>query len=382
MTGCGNALDLSHPRVLQMVTDSLRYWAGEVGVDGFRFDLASTLGRNGEHQFDPRAPFFEAIAQDPLLAHAKLIAEPWDLGADGYRVGGFPPGWSEWNDRFRDDIRRYWRGDEGVLGDLAARLSGSADRFDHDGRRPWSSVNFVTAHDGFTLMDLVSYDAPRNEANGENGQDGARDNKSWNCGVDGPTDDPEIVGLRARQRRNLLATLLLAQGVPMLLGGDELGRTQDGNNNAYCQDNPISWFDWAAAEPDLIAFTAQLIEIRRRHPVFRRHRFLHGQPTASGRPDIAWYAPNGQPMRPEDWSAGFARCLGALLGPELGEEGPFLMLFNAHHDRLDFVLPDPAPHERWHAVLDTAGAADPGACGGGAYPLAGRSAVLLQAVPG
>jgi glycogen operon protein len=321
-----------------------------------------------------------------VLAHVKLIAEPWDLGEGGYRVGGFPPGWSEWNDKFRDTVRQYWRGDEGMLADLAARLTASADHYNHHGRRPWASVNFVTAHDGFTLDDLVSYDAPHNEANQENG--GHADNKSWNSGVEGPTDDPAISALRQQQKRNMLAMLLLSQGVPMLLAGDEFGRSQRGNNNAYCQDNEISWLDWdgwTEADWALLAFARRLIALRRRHPAFRRQRFFTGAPLdGRSEKDVTWLSPEGHEMAAEDWTLGYARCVGMLLGTAHGEAGPFVLLMNAHHDTLPFTLP-PAPRDvTWLRLIDSYDGRNDGAAtfaGAEAYPLAGRSFALLQAAP-
>jgi isoamylase len=383
VTGCGNSLNLSHPRVLQLVMDSLRYWVAEMHVDGFRFDLATALGRES-NGFDNGAGFFDAVRQDPTLARTKLIAEPWDVGDGGYRVGGFPPGWSEWNDKFRNTVRQFWRGDDGMLADLASRITASSDHFNHHGRRPWASVNYVTSHDGFTLRDLVSYDAPHNEANEETSGD--RDNKSWNSGVEGPTDDPAISALRFQQRRNMLATLLLAQGVPMLLAGDEVGRTQQGNNNAYCQDNEISWLAWAErSESDraLLDFVRQLTALRRTHPAFRRARFFTGaQLNGNGQKDVTWLSPAGHEMKSEDWTLGYARCLGMLLGVAPGEDGPFALLVNAHHERLDFMLPPLDTGTRWARLIDTEHGRNNGAAtftGSETYPLAGRSLVVLQA---
>jgi glycogen operon protein len=383
VTGCGNSLNLSHPRVLQLVMDSLRYWVSEMHVDGFRFDLASALGREREG-FDHGAGFFDAIRQDPALSRVKLIAEPWDVGEGGYRVGGFPPGWSEWNDKFRDTVRQYWRGDEGKLAELASRLTASADHYNHHGRRPWASVNFVTAHDGFTLHDLVSYEEPHNEANGE--ASGHPDNKSWNSGAEGPTDDPAINALRQQHERNLLATLLLSEGVPMLLAGDEVGRTQRGNNNAYSQDNEISWLDWEGwAEGDraLLAFVRRLTALRRSQPAFRRARFFTGKPLdGNGQKDVTWLSPEGREMTQEDWTLGYARCLGMLLGALPGEDGPFALLMNAHHDTLPFKLPAPLAGDAWLRLIDTSDGRNDGAAtfvGQDTYPLAGRSLVVLQA---
>ncbi|MEZ5835895.1 MAG: glycogen debranching protein GlgX [Geminicoccaceae bacterium] len=330
VTGCGNTLDLTHPRVLQLTMDSLRYWVEAIGVDGFRFDLATALGREASG-FDPGSGFFDAIAQDPVLSRVKLIAEPWDIGPHGYRMGGFGPGWAEWNDRFRDATRAFWRGDDDQLAELASRLLGSADLFEHQGRRPWASINSVTSHDGFTLLDLVSYEDRHNEANLEDNRDGHAHNLSWNNGIEGPTDDPKIVAARLRDRKNMLATLLLSQGTPMLLMGDETGRSQDGNNNAYCQDNAISWMDWQDIDDDLFGFTSRLIELRLTHPVFRRRRFMHGE---NG--NVVWWHPEGREMTASDWHG---RSLGLLLDGSITEErgecgdlledGRFLLLFNA-----------------------------------------------------
>jgi len=382
VTGCGNSFNLSHPRVLQLVMDSLRYWVTEMHVDGFRFDLASTLGRE-QNGFDPGAGFFDAVRQDPVLSQVKLIAEPWDTGDGGYRVGGFPPGWSEWNDKFRDTVRQYWRGDEGKLAELASRITASSDHYNHHGRRPWASVNFVTAHDGFTLHDLVSYDAPHNEVNQEDS--GHPDNKSWNHGTEGPTDDAAINALRQQTKRNMLATLLLSQGVPMLLGGDEFGRTQLGNNNAFCQDNEISWLDWegwSEADRGLLGFVQRLVALRRRHPAFRRARFFAGAPiNGTGQKDVTWLSPIGREMMPEDWTVGYARCVGMLLGALPDEEGPFALLMNAHHDTLPFKLPPSLDGTPWRTVIDTdaAGRNDARFAGEETIPLAGRSLVVLQA---
>ncbi len=349
-TGTGNSLDLRHPRVLQMVTDSLRYWVEEMHVDGFRFDLAPTLARENSG-FARDAAFFKALQQDPVLSRVKMIAEPWDTGLGGYQLGNFPPGWSEWNGKYRDTVRRFWRGESGVLPELVTRLAGSADLFEHQGRRPRASVNFVTVHDGFTLNDLVSYDSKHNDANHEDNRDGADDNLSWNCGVEGPADDPEIVNLRERQKRNFIATLLLSLGVPLVLAGDELGRTQRGNNNAYCQDNEISWVDWDGRGPRdraLTEFTANVLRVRREHPAFRRGAFFRGNPVdVSGRKDIAWMKPDGAEMESGDWS-GERHTIGLYLGAR-----PLLFLaLNAAPDDLDFRLPD-VDRVVWSLVLDT-----------------------------
>jgi len=363
-TGCGNTLNLEHPRVLQMVMDSLRYWVEEMHVDGFRFDLAPALAREGRG-IEPLGGFFSVVRQDPVLSRVKLIAEPWDVGEGGYQVGNFPLGWAEWNDRYRNGMRAYWKGDGGLIGEFARRLTGSSDLYGRSGRRPFASVNFVTAHDGFTLHDLVSYNDKHNEANGEDNRDGHNENLSWNCGVEGPTDDPEIRKLRERQKRNFLATLLLSQGVPMLLAGDERGHTQNGNNNAYCQDNPVSWIDWTRTpERDSLAeFTRLLIGLRRSHRIFRRRDFfagraLHGKDAK----DIHWLKPDGTEMTDEEWEHEHARSLGVLLtGGDLGEldrfgmpakDDDFLILFNAHHAEVEFRIPA-LGGEPWHAVFDT-----------------------------
>ncbi|HYC35868.1 MAG TPA: glycogen debranching protein GlgX [Usitatibacter sp.] len=394
-TGCGNSLDLRHPRVVQLVVDSLRYWVTEMHVDGFRFDLASTLTRGNPH-FDPFSPFFAVLRQDPVLAPRLLIAEPWDLGEGGYQVGGFPPGWAEWNDQYRDTMRAYWKGDGGLIGDFARRLTGSHDLYGHNERGPCASVNFITAHDGFCLHDLVSYNEKHNEANGEDNRDGTDNNLSWNHGVEGPTDDPEINALREQQKRNMLATLLLSQGVPMILAGDEVGRTQKGNNNTYCQDNEINWHDWYWDDPKwrLLNFTKKLIRLRKSHPIFRRRHFFMGVPVGDGgRKDVAWLKPDGLEMTHEEWEKDFARCLGMWLNgeqlPETDDRGvqlhdaSFLVLFNAHHDQIDFALPE--ADGTWSVEVDTAledGAPPPGAPPpADTYPLKGRSLVVLKQVP-
>jgi glycogen operon protein len=391
-TGCGNTLDLSHPRVLQLVMDSLRYWVREMHVDGFRFDLATALARD-PLAFDPGSSFLDAVRQDPVLSAVKLIAEPWDLGEGAYQLGRFPPGWSEWNGRFRDTVRRFWKGDAGQIPDLASRITGSADLFGHDGRRPSASVNFVTAHDGFTLRDLVSYNDKHNEANGEDNRDGLNENDSWNCGVEGATDDPAILELRRRQQQNLLGTLLLSQGVPMLLAGDEVGNTQHGNNNAYCQDSEIAWITWKDGDGSLVDFVRRLTTLRREHPVFRRPHFFRGQ-TIPGTAvkDIVWLTPAGQEKTEDDWRFAEARCLGFLLGGDAGEyfyspqgqpelDDGFLVLLNAHHEAVPFTLPPATFGREWEVVLDTARTRDdtPAAryTHGQAYPLESRSLTLL-----
>ncbi|MGE5339567.1 MAG: glycogen debranching protein GlgX [Gemmatimonadota bacterium] len=391
-TGCGNTLNLRHPRVLQMIMDSLRYWVTEMHVDGFRFDLASALARE-LHEIDRLGAFFDIIRQDPVLNHVKLIAEPWDLGEGGYQVGNFPPGWAEWNDKYRDAMRAYWKGDGGLIGEFAKRLTGSSDLYNRSSRRPYASINFVTAHDGFTLHDLVSYNGKHNEANGEDNRDGNDNNLSWNCGAEGPTDDAQISQLRRRQKRNLLATLLLSQGVPMLLAGDEIGRTQHGNNNAYCQDNPTSWLDWSVDHDRqaLLRFVQRLIAIRRDHPVFRRRDFFQGRPLIGGEiKDIHWFRPDGAEMTNEAWEHDQARALAVYLAGEALQETDrrgrpivddnFLLLFNANHEPHEFVLPF-AQDSRWLAMLDTGqsdGLAEDGTFdGGGTYRLEARALALL-----
>src|SRR5690606_13054605 len=365
-TGTGNSLLMRSPHVLQLIMDSLRYWVLEMHVDGFRFDLAATLARQF-HEVDKLSAFFDIIQQDPVISQVKLIAEPWDVGDGGYQVGNFPPSWSEWNGQYRDTARDFWRGEPATMAEFAARLAGSTDPYNHSDRRPTASINFVTAHDGFTLRDLVSYNEKHNEANGEDGRDGESHNRSWNCGIEGETDDPEVNELRLRQQRNFLTTLLLSQGVPMLSHGDELSRTQRGNNNVYAQDNELSWIDWELTDEQrgLIDFVAGLIALRKEHPVFRRRRFLaDGSGPSSSEPgEIAWLKPDGQPMDDADWNAGFARSLMVFLNgdaiPEpdaMGRQvtdGRFLLMFNAHDGALDFVLPDAAFGAEWTVRLDT-----------------------------
>jgi isoamylase len=361
-TGTGNSLDPTHPQVLRLIMDSLRYWALDCHVDGFRFDLAAALAR-GLHEADRLSGFLDTIHQDPILSQVKLIAEPWDVGPGGYQVGNFPVLWSEWNGEYRDDIRDFWRG-ELPLSTFAERFSGSADLYADDGRHPSASINFVTAHDGFTLRDLVSYNEKHNDANLEDNQDGANDNRSWNCGAEGETDDADVLELRARQQRNLLATMLLSQGVPMLLGGDEMGRTQGGNNNGWCQDNEISWFDWAGADADLLDFTRRLLTLRHEEPVFARRTFFRGEEVeGSGLPDVVWLRPDGQEMGPDDWGHGEARALGVFLNGREAEPAPdgtpqrsdtFLVLINAHHDGVEFTLPEELG-TAWRTELATDG---------------------------
>ncbi|HZQ78928.1 MAG TPA: glycogen debranching protein GlgX [Acidimicrobiia bacterium] len=366
-TGTGNSLNMRIPHTLQLVMDSLRYWVTEMHVDGFRFDLASTLAR-GLHEVDRLSAFFDIIQQDPVISQVKLIAEPWDVGEGGYQVGNFPPLWSEWNGKYRDTVRDFWRGESATLPEFASRITGSSDLYQSDGRHPSASINFVTAHDGFTLADLVSYNDKHNEANGEDNNDGESHNRSWNCGAEGETDDPEVRALRRRQQRNFLSTLFLSQGVPMLLGGDEMGRTQGGNNNAYCQDNEISWLDWKLLEDnaDLVALTGRLAEFRRNHPVFHRRRWFQGRPIhGSDVTDIGWFSPDGSEMTEEDWDSGFAKSIGVFLNGEAipdpdprGEkitDDSFLVLFNAHYENLPFTIPDRDWGDRWVVVLDTEG---------------------------
>ncbi len=362
-TGTGNSLNMRHPHVLQLIMDSLRYWHLEMHVDGFRFDLASTLARE-LHDVDRLSAFFDIIQQDPVLSQLKLIAEPWDVGEGGYQVGNFPPLWSEWNGKYRDTTRDYLRGAEGILDDFANRITGSSDLYATTGRRPYASINFATAHDGFTLRDLVSYNEKHNAANGENNQDGANDDRSWNCGVEGETDDPNVNALRSRQQRNFITTMLISQGVPMLLGGDEMGRTQRGNNNAYCQDNELSWFDWQNMDSELVAFTARIIQFRKAHPVFTRRRWFMGRPVRGADvTDIGWFKSDGEQMTDADWQNGFAKSLGVFLNGQAiptpdnrGEpivDDSFYLLFNAHHEAMGFKLPTSTWGDRWVKVIDT-----------------------------
>ena len=362
-TGTGNSLNMRHPHVLQLIMDSLRYWHTEMHVDGFRFDLAATLARE-LHDVDRLSAFFDIIQQDPVISQVKLIAEPWDVGEGGYQVGNFPPLWSEWNGKYRDTVRDYWRGTDQTLGEFANRLTGSPDLYAMTGRSPYASINFVTAHDGFTLRDLVSYNQKHNAANGENNKDGADDNRSWNSGAEGPADDPKINALRSRRQRNFLTTLLLSIGVPMLCGGDEIGRTQRGNNNGYCQDNEISWFDWANVDDELYAFVSRMVRFRQDHPVFKRRRWfvgraLHGAEVS----DIGWFKLDGQMMTDDDWNTGFARTLGLFLNGKAiptpdahGEpivDDSYYILFNAHHEALKFTLPAGPWGDRWATIIDT-----------------------------
>ncbi len=392
-TGCGNTLNMRSPQVLQLIMDSLRYWVQEMHVDGFRFDLASALARE-LYDVDRLASFFDIIHQDPVLSQVKLIAEPWDLGEGGYQVGNFPVLWTEWNGKYRDTVRRFWRGDGGTVSELATRLSGSNDLYAHSGRKPYASINFVTAHDGFTLADLVSYNEKHNEANGEDNRDGESHNLSWNCGVEGPTDDPEVLALRQRQARNILATLLLSQGVPMLSHGDELGRTQQGNNNAYCHDSELTWINWNLTDDQkaLCDFTRQLVQLRLQEPVLRRRKYFQGRSIRGGK-DVAWLAPDGREMTDEAWSADFVRSVGMLLSghgiEEVDEHGEpivgdtLLLLLSAHHDEVLFTLPDLDPAHYWQRLFDTV---DPHATpramkAGAAYALQGRSVALFKVTP-
>ncbi|GAA3579873.1 glycogen debranching protein GlgX [Amycolatopsis ultiminotia] len=395
-TGTGNSLNVRNPHTLQLIMDSLRYWVTEMHVDGFRFDLASALARDF-YDVDRLSTFFDMVQQDPIVSQVKLIAEPWDVGPGGYQVGNFPPVWTEWNGQYRDTVRDFWRGEPSTLGEFASRISGSADLYQDDGRRPFASINFVTAHDGFTLTDLVSYNEKHNEANGEDNRDGADDNRSWNCGVEGPSDDAEVLALRARQRRNLLATLLLSQGVPMLLHGDEMGRTQQGNNNAYCQDTELSWMDWdlAAENTGLVGFTAALTAFRKAHPVFRRRRFFQGKPVRKGAElgDIAWFTPAGEVMTEQNWDDGFGKSMVIFLNgegiPDLDPRGmpvsddSFLLAFNAYWEDIAMTLPGNGYGREWTVVVDTAtgevdGTGTEPVEGGGKFTLAARSLVVLQ----
>jgi isoamylase len=392
-TGTGNSLNMRNAHVLHLIMDSLRYWVLDMHVDGFRFDLAATLAR-GLHEVDRLSAFFDLIQQDSVLSRVKLIAEPWDVGEGGYQVGNFPPLWSEWNGKYRDSIRDYWRGADGTLAEFASRLTGSSDLYAGNGRRPYASINFVTSHDGFTLRDLVSYNEKDNEANGDENRDGESHNRSWNCGVEGPTDDPDIQALRARQQRNFIATLLLSQGVPMLLGGDELGRTQLGNNNAYCQDNELTWFNWQQTDSTLLEFTQRLIALRKEHPTFMRRRWFQGRPLhGAGIEDIAWLTPGGTPMTDEDWSAGFAKSLMVFLNGsaiagrgqrgERIEDDSFLLLFNAYEEPVEFTLEGVDGDRSWRVRVDTKSTqppAEPVVKQGERVTVEGRSIVVLSDV--
>lgn len=391
-TGTGNSLNVRHPRVLQLIMDSLRYWVTDMHVDGFRFDLASTLARE-LYDVDRLGAFFDIIHQDPILSQVKLIAEPWDVGAGGYQVGNFPVLWSEWNGIYRDNVRRFWKGDKGLLPEFATRLSGSSDLYKGDGRKPYASINFITCHDGYTLHDLVSYNQKHNEANGENNQDGANDNNSWNCGAEGPTENPAINTLRAQQKRNFMATLLLSAGVPMLLAGDEMGHTQRGNNNAYCQDNDTTWIKWDLTDDQraFLDFVCQLTELRRTQPVFQRRQFFQGtQVDGADVPDISWFQPSGEEMSDETWNAGFSQCLGVRLpGDHIGdvnERGEpiigdsIVLLVNAHHEPIPFTLPSSRERQEWERLIDTANPSAPRSKykGGELYEIQSRSLVVLR----
>ena len=392
-TGCGNTLNMRHPRVLQLIMDSLRYWALEMHVDGFRFDLASTLARE-LYAVNKLGAFFDIVHQDPVLSQVKLIAEPWDVGEGGYQVGNFPVLWTEWNGKYRDTVRRFWKGDGGTMAELATRLSGSSDLYEQSGRRPYASINFVTCHDGFTLRDLVSYNEKHNEANGEENRDGSDDNASWNCGAEGPTDDAGIKALRAQQRRNLMATLLLSQGVPMLCAGDELGHTQRGNNNAYCHDNELTWLDWDldGEGKEFLEFVRRVIALRREQPVFQRRTFFQGRNIRGVEvQDISWLAPTGEEMQDDAWGEAFVRCLGLRLAGdrigELNERGErivgdtLLILLNGHHEAIPFTLPAHKPGQRWERLLDTSipeEASVTPVAEAAPYPVAGRSLAVLK----
>jgi isoamylase len=393
-TGCGNTLNMQHPRVLQLIMDSLRYWVQEMHVDGFRFDLASTLARE-LYEVNKLGAFFDIVHQDPVLSQVKLIAEPWDVGPGGYQVGNFPVLWTEWNGKYRDSVRRFWKGDGGTANEFATRLAGSSDLYAWGGRQPYASINFVTCHDGFTLNDLVSYNEKHNEANGEENKDGANDNNSWNCGAEGPTDDPAIKELRERQKRNFLATLLLSQGVPMLNMGDEIGHTQNGNNNAYCQDNEITWLSWELNEEQqqLLEFVKRLTRVWHDQPVLHRRKFFQGRAIrGSDIKDISWFEPGGQEMSDEAWNAGFVKCLGVRLAGDLigdvDERGEpikgdtLLILLNAHHEDLPFQLPPTLESQHWELMFDTATPQAQGIRGEGEkpYPLHARSLAVLQTV--
>ncbi|MCZ8381402.1 glycogen debranching protein GlgX [Mycobacterium sp. CPCC 205372] len=394
-TGTGNSLNAGSPHALQLIMDSLRYWVTEMHIDGFRFDLASTLAREF-YDVDRLSTFFELVQQDPTVSQVKLIAEPWDVGPGGYQVGNFPPQWTEWNGKYRDTVRDYWRGESATLDEFASRLTGSSDLYEHTARRPVASINFVIAHDGFTLRDLVSYNEKHNDANGEDNNDGESHNRSWNCGVEGPTDDPEINALRSKQQRNFLTTLLLSQGVPMIAHGDELGRTQHGNNNVYCQDNELSWIDWSTADTDLMEFTQAVSALRAAHPVFRRRRFFSGRPVRQkggpGLPDIAWFSPDGSEMTDEDWESGFAKSVAVYLNgdgiPDLDDRGQrvvddsFFLCFNAHHEPIDFTMPGEEFGALWKPVIYTggngAGHSEP-VPAGTTFSVDSRAVMVLQA---
>ncbi len=381
VTGCGNTVNCEHPQVRSLIIDCLKYWTDEMHVDGFRFDLATVLARDA-HGFQEHSAFFKAVRAEPSLERVKLIAEPWDVGWGGYQLGRFPAGWSEWNDRYRDTVRSFWRGDSGKLGELAERFAGSSDIFNHNGRKPSASINFIAAHDGFTLHDLVSYNGRHNEANRENNTDGTSNNLSWNCGVEGPTDDPGVRSLRRRQMRNLLATLILSQGVPMLQAGDEFARTQHGNNNAYCQDGPLSWVDWRLCDEnrDLVQFVALLVAIRRQHVELRRETFLKGTVSRAGVKDVSWLHAGGREMSQNDWQDGSLRALGVLFGNRHNAVHRLLLLLNAGDVPVEFQIPEPARGSPWACRFDTAHDQVEPRIGDRAhhYPLAAHSAALLE----
>jgi isoamylase len=396
-TGTGNTLNVRTPQSLQLIMDSLRYWVTEMHVDGFRFDLASALARE-LHAVDRLATFFDLVHQDPVVSQVKLIAEPWDVGEGGYQVGNFPALWTEWNGKYRDTVRDFWRGEDATVGEFASRITGSSDLYQHSGRRPVASINFVTAHDGFTLNDLVSYNEKHNEANGEDNNDGESHNRSWNCGVEGPTTDPEVLQLRAQQRRNFIATLMLSQGVPMLLHGDEFGRTQQGNNNGYAQDSPLTWIDWENTDEGLLEFTKLVTRLRQDHPTFRRRRFFHGRPVrreaGAPVPDIAWLTPGGDLMTEDDWDAAYAKSIAMYLNghgirstDERGEDvvdDCFYLAFNGHHEPIDFTLPSAEYAQAWTIVVDTAemGQVEPlEVKAGDTVTVAARAMVVLSAAP-
>src|SRR5271166_3314480 len=396
-TGTGNSLNVGHPHALQLIMDSLRYWVTEMHVDGFRFDLAATLAREF-YDVDRLATFFELVQQDPTVSQVKLIAEPWDVGPGGYQVGNFPPQWTEWNGKYRDTVRRFWKGDGATASEFATRLAGSSDLYQQSGRAPHASINFITCHDGFTLQDLVSYNDKHNEANGEENRDGSSNNDSWNCGIEGPTDDAQVNELRGRQQRNLITTLLLSQGVPMICHGDELGRTQDGNNNGFCQDSLLTWINWAKPDAGLLEFTCAVSALRANHPVFRRRRFFNGEPLGrrgvEGLPDIAWFTPEGTEMTEEDWGAGFAKSVAVFLNghgiPDRDARGQrvlddsFVLCFNAHDEGIEFTLPPADFAASWRVVVHTrtaeAGPSEELAAAA-QFSVDAHTAVVLQAVP-
>jgi isoamylase len=394
-TGTGNTLNVRHPHTLQLIMDSLRYWVTEMHVDGFRFDLAATLAREF-YDVDRLSSFFDLVQQDPVVSQVKLIAEPWDVGPGGYQVGNFPPLWTEWNGKYRDTVRDFWRGEPATIGEFAARITGSADLYETSGRRPVASVNFVTAHDGFTLRDLVSYNEKHNEANLDDNADGERHNRSWNCGVEGDTDDSRVIALRAQQRRNFITTLFVSQGVPMICHGDELGRTQRGNNNGYCQDNETTWIDWSKVDVDLLAFTREVAALRRDHQVFRRRRFFDGRPVrrrgGGGMPDIAWFRPDSSEMTEEDWGSGFGRSVAMFLNgqgiPDRDTRGQrvvddsFYLAFSAHDAPIDFTLPPAEYGKAWEVVIDTLNGVDDerrtAVAAGATIPIGPRAIVVLR----